>query len=52
MLGLIKDFALTALVIILNHWIYGIEDTIAYDFIADQITRNKNLFIAAGIFSA
>ncbi len=52
MLGLIKDFALTALVIILNHWIYGIEDTIAYDFIADHITKNKNLFITAGILAS
>ena len=29
MAGFIKDFALTALIIILNHWVYGIEDIIA-----------------------
>jgi len=52
MLVLLKDFALTALVIILNHWIYGIEDIIAYDFIADHIIKSKNLFIAAGIVAS
>jgi hypothetical protein len=52
MLGLIKDFALSALVIILNHWIYGIEDTISYNFIVEFITKHKSLFIAIGIISS
>ena len=52
MLGLIKDFALTALIIILNHWIYGIEDNIAYDFIADHIIKSRTFFIATGIVSS
>jgi hypothetical protein len=33
--GLIKDFALTALIIILNHWIYGVSDYISYDYIVN-----------------
>jgi hypothetical protein len=49
MLGLIKDFALTTLVIILNHWIYGIEDTIAYEFIVNFIAKNRTFFIASGL---
>ncbi len=48
-IGIIKDFALTALVIILNHWIYGIEDTIAYEFIVNFIGKNRTLFIASGM---
>lgn len=47
--GFIKDFALTALIIILNHWVYGIEDTIAYGFIVTFITR-KHLVIFATAF--
>lgn len=49
MSGIIKDFALTALVIILNHWIYGIEDALAYDFIVNFIDKNRTLFIASGM---
>jgi len=49
MSGIIKDFALTALVIILNHWIYGIEDTLAYEFIVNFIDKNRTLFIASGM---
>jgi hypothetical protein len=49
MSGIIKDFALTALVIILNHWIYGVEDTLAYDFIVNFIDKNRTLFIASGM---
>jgi len=46
--GLIKDFALTALIIILNHWFYGVEDTISYEFIVSFIDRNRTVLIAAG----
>jgi hypothetical protein len=49
MSGIIKDFALTALVIILNHWIYGIDDAIAYGFIVNIIVKNRTLFIASGL---
>jgi hypothetical protein len=49
MSGIIKDFALTALVIILNHWIYGIDDTVAYGFMVDFIAKNQRLFIASGL---
>ena len=52
MLGLIKDFAITALIIILNHWIYGVEDIIAYDFVVDFITRNQTLFLSTGILGS
>jgi len=52
MIGIVKDFALTALIIILNHWIYGIEDTIAYDYIVNFIARNQVLFVSAGILGS
>jgi len=39
--GLLKDFALTAAVIILNHWIYGVEDNISYEFIVGFFSRYK-----------
>jgi uncharacterized membrane protein YwzB len=52
MTGIIKDFALSALVIILNHWIYGIEDSIAYDFIVTFIAKNQILLISTGILGS
>ncbi len=52
MLGLIKDFAITALIIILNHWIYGIEDVVAYDFVVGFISSNQSLFLAIGILGS
>jgi uncharacterized membrane protein YwzB len=50
--GLIKDFALTALIIILNHWVYGVEDTISYDFVVNFIAQKKTLFLVTGIFGS
>ncbi len=50
--GLIKDFALTALIIILNHWVYGIEDTIAYGFIVTFITRNHLAILAVAFLGS
>jgi len=50
--GLIKDFALTALIIILNHWVYGIEDTIAYDFTVGFIVKSQAFFMTAGILGS
>ena len=50
--GLIKDFALTALIIILNHWVYGVEYTISYEFIVNFIARNQTLFLAGGILGS
>jgi hypothetical protein len=44
--GLLKDFALTALIIILNHWIYGVEDTISYDYMVQFMTRNSTLILS------
>jgi hypothetical protein len=46
---IIKDFALTALVIILNHWIYDIDDAVAYGFLVNVIVKNRTLFIASGL---
>ena len=52
MLGLIKDFAITALIIILNHWVYDVEDIIAYDFVVNFITKNHTLFLSTGILGS
>lgn len=50
--GLIKDFALTAFIIILNHWFYGVEDTISYDYLVGLITKQQTLFLAVGILGS
>ena len=50
--NLIKDFALTALIIILNHWVYGVEDSISYEFMVSFITRKQTLLLGTGIFGS
>jgi len=50
--GLVKDFALTALVIILNHYVYGVEDNLAYEFIVDFMAKNQTIFLASGILGS
>ena len=50
--GLIKDFALTAVIIILNHWVYGVEDTISYEFIVNFIAKNQTIFLSVGILGS
>ena len=47
--GLVKDFALTVLVIILSFWIYDVEETIAYNSIVGFCSSNQTLFLATGI---
>jgi hypothetical protein len=50
--GLLKDFALTALIIILNHYFYGVEDSVAYKFIVDFMAQNQTMFLAGGILGS
>lgn len=50
--GLLKDFALTAFIIMLSHWIYGVEETISYGFIVDYLGKNKTLIIGSSIVFA
>ena len=52
MLGLIKDFAITALIMIFSHWVYGIEDLVSHDFLVDLIAGNKALFLVIGILGS
>ena len=47
--ALIKDFALSALIIILNHWIYGVEDYISYEYFVNFITSNQTSILATSI---
>ena len=44
--GLLQDFALAAFIIMLNHWIYGVEDTISYEVIVNFISQKKSLIMA------
>jgi len=43
--GLLKDFALTAFIIMLNHYIYGVEDSISYEFIVEHISNNSKFIL-------
>jgi hypothetical protein len=52
MSDLIKDFSITAFIMILGHWVYGIEDTVAYDFLVEIIVRNKALFVVTGFLGS
>ena len=46
MAGLLQDFALAAFIIMLNHWIYGVEDSVSYAFIVTFISQKKALIMA------
>jgi hypothetical protein len=52
MLSLIKDFAITAFIIIFGHWIYGVPDISAYDFFVDFISGNRPLILTIGVFAS
>lgn len=52
MISLFQDFAITSLIIILGHWIYGVSDTVAYDFFINFINGNTPLFLTIGIFGS
>lgn len=47
--SILKDIALTTVVIFLNHWIYGIEDAYSYNYIVELIARKQLLFLSIGI---
>ena len=46
MIGLLKDFALTSFIIMLTHWIYGVADSVSYEFIVDFISKNNTLIFS------
>jgi len=52
MFSLIQDFAITLLIIILGHWIYGVADIVAYDFFVELVVSSKYLYLAIGIFAS
>ena len=52
MSDLFKDFAITAFIMIFSHWVYGIEDIIAFDFLVSVIVSNRALFIVTGILGS
>jgi hypothetical protein len=52
MTGILKDFALTVLIIFLNHWVYGVEDSISYEFIVDYIAKKQSFFLGMGILGS
>jgi hypothetical protein len=49
---MIKDFVLAALIIILNHWVYGVEDAYSYNYIVEKLTDHQNVLLAGGTISA
>ena len=52
MIGLIKDIGITLFIVVLNHFIYAVEDTIAYDFVIGIINKNHTLFLSTGILGS
>jgi uncharacterized YccA/Bax inhibitor family protein len=48
---MIKDFVLAALIIILNHWVYGVEDAYSYNYIVEKLTDHQNVLLAGGTIS-
>jgi len=49
---MIKDFGLATIIIILNHWVYQIEDDYAYQYIVAFITEFQTVFLTGGTIGA
>lgn len=49
---MIKDFVLAAVIIILNHWVYGVEDVYSYQYMVDFFSEYQTTFFAGGIIGA
>ena len=49
---MIKDFVLAAVIIILNHWIYGVEDAYSYQYLVDFFSEYQTTFLAGGTIGA
>ena len=43
---MIKDFVLAAIIIILNHWVYGVEDAYSYQYLVDFFSEYQTTFLA------
>ena len=49
---MIKDFALAAVIIFLNHYVYGVEDLYSYEYFVSFFTEYKTAFLAGGTIGA
>jgi hypothetical protein len=49
---MIKDFVLAAVIIMLNHWIYGVEDAYSYQYLVDFFSKYQTTFLAGGTIGA
>ena len=49
---MIKDFVLAAIIIILNHWVYGVEDAYSYQYLVDFFSEYQTTFLAGGTIGA
>jgi len=49
---MIKDFVLAAVIIMLNHWIYGVEDAYSYQYLVDFFSEYQTTFLAGGTIGA
>jgi hypothetical protein len=49
---MIKDFVLAAVIIFLNHWVYGVEDVYSYNYLVDKLTEYQVAFLAGGTLGA
>jgi hypothetical protein len=49
---MIKDFVLAAVIIILNHWVYGVEDSYSYQYLVDFFSEYQTTFLAGGTIGA
>ena len=49
---MIKDFVLAAVIMILNHWVYGVEDAYSYQYLVDFFSKYQNAFLGGGIIGA
>jgi hypothetical protein len=49
---MIKDFVIVGIFIILNHWVYGVENEYAYSYVVEISTNYQTTFVAGGLLAA
>ncbi len=52
MVTILQDLAITLVLIFLNHSVYGVEDSITYQYIVDLIARKQTFFLGVGILGS
>jgi len=52
MISILQDIAITLVLVFLNHWVYGVEDSITYEYMVKLIATQQTFFLGMGILGS